>query len=159
MAQQCPNCGGYRTQMQPKPERNDLGAWLFSITGTFIFVVMCLILFTMVSTGGLPVLIEDLTSLPNSVKENKGVLVPLLCLPAWAILGVISLINLLNAYDPNLWECELCGYKWDIRTNPPVQVRPDLILRGEQRLKEEEERRRQAAVDAAIIEQLKRQKK
>jgi len=159
MAQQCPNCGGYRTHMQPKPERNDLGIWLFSITGTFAFVVICLVLFTMVATGGLRILIESLTSLPNSVKEDKSVLIPLLCIPAWAIFGVIGLVNLLNAYDPNLWECELCGYKWDIRTKPPVQVRPDLILRGEQRLKEEEERWRQAAIDAAIIEQLKRQKK
>jgi hypothetical protein len=135
MAQQCPNCGGYRIQMQPKPERNDLGAWLFSITGTFIFVVMCLMLFTMVSAGGLPVSIEGLTSLPNSVKEsvkeNKGVLVPLLCLPAWAILGVISLINLLNAYDPNLWECELCGYKWDPNTRfQPTRFARLRSLRG-----------------------------
>lgn len=40
--------------------------------------------------------------------------------------------------------CELCGYKFDIRTvdRSKIRVRPDLIAMGEQRLREEDERRR-----------------
>lgn len=43
--------------------------------------------------------------------------------------------------------CQLCGYRWSWSPGTPlpsVNVRPDLIKAGEQRLREEEERRRRA---------------
>lgn len=48
--------------------------------------------------------------------------------------------DVLNEYS---YICSLCGYKWTWRENdplPPVEVRPDLIVQGEQSLEEKRKR-------------------
>ena len=43
------------------------------------------------------------------------------------------------------YRCDLCGYQWQWKPGTPypsIRVRPDLIAKGEQKLREEEERRR-----------------
>ena len=42
------------------------------------------------------------------------------------------------------YRCDLCGYQWHWKPGTPypaVSVRPDLIAKGEQKLREEEQRR------------------
>ncbi|MBX3051933.1 MAG: hypothetical protein KF753_10690 [Caldilineaceae bacterium] len=65
-----------------------------------------------------------------------------------------------NTYS---YSCALCGYKWSWNTNTPwpiVQVRPDLIAQGEQKLQAEaaERRRQEEAAAAAYVLQQQRKK-
>ena len=50
--------------------------------------------------------------------------------------------------------CYLCGYKWEWQVGTPepsINVRPDLMAKGEQRLREEEESARGNAVAQDIL--------
>jgi hypothetical protein len=57
--------------------------------------------------------------------------------------------NLSKLPSPDLYACRLCGYQWQQKPGEvlPIKVNPELIRRGEERLRqlEEEERRWQEA--------------
>jgi hypothetical protein len=77
-----------------------------------------------------------------------GMVWGLLCASPFALLGLLSLtpIEALTLRNVKVvgtiyhYTCSLCGYKWPWRTGeplPPVQIRPDLIAKGEERLEQE----------------------
>jgi hypothetical protein len=65
-------------------------------------------------------------------------------------LGIGPYIFYRATAKPYLLECKLCGYKWNARSVSPnvqIQAKPDLIQKGEQKLREEEEMARAAAME------------
>ncbi len=130
---QCPNCGGYKIKVRDQGTGCALlwlifGGWLFAAGGLFLAA------FAFEGYGK--------TFLAGLGQCIGGILL--------IALGIGPLIFARLATNANLLECELCGNKWDNRTVPPnaqIQVRPDLIQKGEQRLREDEERARWAAAE------------
>ena len=64
----------------------------------------------------------------------------------WAIVwAILYAARPKNPPGTKYYKCDLCGYAWYWGPGhplPSVNIRPDLIAKGEQRLREEEERRR-----------------
>ena len=62
----------------------------------------------------------------------------------------------ISSSDPSKWTCKLCGYRWVQKPGEvlPTTVRPDLIAKGEEKLREEERQRA-----AALYWQQQRQEK
>lgn len=119
MAQvQCPNCGGYRVNWRGTYHEDSKGgyhglAWSPTEKGWALF----LILFTL----GLGFILQAIV---------KGIIIA-----RWKPKGA-------NRWD---WTCELCGYEWIVRKGQPaatIRVRPDLIAKGEERLRRHEEERK-----------------
>ena len=138
---QCPNCGGYKVGYQ-YPGDDGCITQLFLLAG-----------------GGGLLMCIFVTLLGISELNLFGIGVG-------AFLGIGSALMLLvgiAALQPkhtHLLECHLCSYKWDTRSNPQVTVRPDLILKGEERLRaEQEEERKRREQQEAIYWWQQQQKK
>ncbi len=130
MAQlQCPNCGGYKTH--------------FAFDGSSYVMASALgrAVTLILAVGGLGLTIAGFGS-------SSGSLILL-----GIVLGVLGLIGLARVdgflsqrfTNKNSVTCDLCEFRWDERAidrSKPIQIRRDLIEKGEQRL--EEERRRRA---------------
>lgn len=59
------------------------------------------------------------------------------------VLGFAWLASPSKSYTE--YRCDICGYEWKLKrgeVGPEVKIRPDLMHKGEQRLREEEEARR-----------------
>ena len=128
---QCPNCGGYKTEVQDQGAGCGLtwlifGGWILAAGG----------LFFMTFAGSSRSFLETIGNfLMGAIMMAAGI-------------GpyVLAVINT----KPYLLECKLCGRKWSELNKPPVQVRPDLIEKGEQHLSEEEERRARFMAEEAM---------
>lgn len=128
MQVQCPNCGGYRTWRRTGPS-----LFLHLVLGVVLFFVGLVV----AAFFGL-----------GHEAIDKGTLtliavLSVIVLPALPLLfytfGKISYLN--NPDWRYGYGCSLCGYAWTQRPGerPDVQVRPDLIRAGEERLRQEEE--------------------
>ncbi len=127
---QCPNCGGYKVGYQ-YPGDDGCMTWTFLLAGVG-GLFSCIFLTLLVIFEGI-----DLGNLAIAAFMGAG--------------GALVLLIGIAALQPrhtHLLECHLCGYKWDTRSTPPVTVRPELILKGEEKLRaeQEEERKRQEAM-------------
>lgn len=129
MAQvQCPNCGGYKVET----ESDFLEGEYERIGCLFRLALLCSFLLML----GIPFFYAVAREAVFLGKRRK-------------------LVGQIHKYT-----CYLCGYEWTWKTGDPlpqVNVRPDLIAKGEQRL--EEERRRQAEAAAAAWWLQQQQKK
>lgn len=135
---QCPNCGGYKTQVhttvidrksgKPADQIGCLGWGLITllIIGAVGYLISggerVLSLASVILGILLAIFLHSLTLIRNDAKVRKA--------------------NRIEKYD---YTCDLCGYEWSRRADeslPPVTVRPDLIAKGAQKLEEEEEERK-----------------
>ncbi len=142
---QCPNCGGFRVT-NLENERVYSGAYNAVSRKERRTTILMLVVLTalMVVCCPLSVASDDFNAL--LILMGIGLVLTVL---AW----VFGLLRLRQG-NPEIvgvirsFECDLCGYKWTERPGqqkPNIQVRPDLIAAGEQRLREAEERRRREA--------------
>jgi hypothetical protein len=131
---QCPNCGGYKVNgeketikvktYEPMPRtlaiRQAIGMFVFAAFLVFLAMITSATTVLLFCASGF-VLFGLITLAPNAKISKEE------------IVGTVWHYN-----------CLLCGYKWDWDTRTPkpeVQVRPDLIAKGEQKLEEERKRR------------------
>ncbi len=142
---QCPNCGGYKTDVEKvesigaytkdTPGRNMLAAFVGIFIGLPIMLFLtcaAIAFFIMIITIPLGMILWQVAqSIPDYIN------------------------NAIKRYEEHikkyLLKCELCGYSWVWRTDQPypfIQIHPDLIAKGEQRL--EAERRKQQEDAAAL---------
>ncbi len=130
---QCPNCGGFKVGYQHPG--GGCWPWIGILLGisTVFGIIMSI-------ESGKPPLDSRWGYIADWVAS-------IACLGGLGVLFLVGGILGLSPTAPHLLECYLCGYKWDSRTNPQVTVRPDLIIKGEERLRAEaeEERKRQEA--------------
>jgi len=125
---QCPNCGGYKTDVEKvesigaytkgTPGRNCLLIllYIFIITPIFAFLAIVVIaLFIMIITIPLGILLWEgmqsvLESILDAVKGDKE-------------------------HIKKYWlKCEICGYSWVWRTDEPypsIQIRPEFLVKME----------------------------
>jgi hypothetical protein len=71
----------------------------------------------------------------------------------------IEKVEVGKSYD---YYCQLCGYRWTWRTGEPqprINLRPDLIAKGNQRLEEEEKKRLEDAAAAWWYQEQRKKKK
>lgn len=121
---QCPNCGGYRISFSQITEKLSTKEYkpisqLLLWGWRFCFVVTCVITFGLYL---LVLLIPDIRRLTFS--------------GLWPTTTKVVGFN---------YACALCNYCWSWMIGAPkseVHIRPDLILKGAQKLQEEEEERR-----------------
>lgn len=83
---------------------------------------------------------------PVPLDERKKAIFSFPLIAPFAILFAVLFPNFFRKSRGKLYHyyCYLCGYKWAWETGTPtpqVNVRPDLIAKGEQRLEEERRRR------------------
>ena len=152
---QCPNCGGYKVNVQnktviateEKKQYTSFGGQLVAWFAIGIFVLWATISAISISV--------------SIVGEGSGVIIGVSCgvililflafvryravkkgTADWHLEKVPSIVK----YD---YRCEICGYNWTWQSDEPlpeVHVRPELIAKGAQKLKEEDEARRQAEI-------------
>jgi hypothetical protein len=134
---QCPNCGGYKVQVETKIVDRSSGKQVAE-TGCVGWAIILLLLggalgYMLQGGGG---------SLQSIVVGMAGMfLVILLVRLAVRSNAEARKADKIEKYD---YVCSLCGYKWSRREDepiPPVEVRPDLIAKGAQKLEEEQKRR------------------
>lgn len=151
MAQvQCPNCGGYkvseervRVEMEYTAISSDKprggGLLLYLVVGVVFIVVLGI----------------------NFEIPRMFIGFALIAL----VIAPFVVIAMRTDSQPNssIYSCNICGFNWAVKDGEPepeATVRPELILKGEQNLKEEEaERQRQAASAAAAARLLQQQRK
>ena len=140
---QCPNCGGYKTEVTVK---------YIGVGVLYEFLGCAVVVLTGVLAGGF--VLWWFYALASG-----NILPPLVATGVLLVVAVVGLILQLSRLHKQQYhevpkeysyKCHLCGYQWTWRTDEPkprVTVRPDLIVRGEQKLEEEreEERRRRDA--------------
>lgn len=140
MAQvQCPNCGGYKVNTETAI-LDSKGRMRFSCGGV--------VFLTFFGIGGI---LTGIVFLGMGLSPEKNQ--PPVCLPIgflellFGIFFTVLLIYYIYSYfaaskvEEYHHTCLLCGYEWRRREGeplPPVTVRPDLIAKGDQRLREEE---------------------
>ena len=162
MAQvQCPNCGGYKVNQVSVVglNANTRGVLLKSILLTLLAPGFILLL-----AWGADWAVGD-NGLDNLAVWLVG--------HPWVLAAatVVLFFTFLSGFDNQArakatlkryrFACELCGYHWDWTNNTPwpqVQVRPDLIAAGAQRLKEEADQRQRDMEAAAWLAQQRRSK-
>ena len=165
---QCPNCGGYRTEItgrQPvrapgttptKGVKQIRVGCLALLFGPFIIATAYTVVFFIyvaLSSGLTEVLLYAAIMFLILAVELA---VPLLVWRSYASAPMVG-AQIGTVYH---YYCYICGYKWSWETGipkPDIRIRPDLIAKGEQRL--EEERRRQAEAAAAAWWLQQQQKK
>ncbi|MEM4721586.1 MAG: hypothetical protein QXT73_05970 [Candidatus Methanomethylicaceae archaeon] len=137
---QCPNCGGFKVGYQ-RPASGEGCLWVALLIAGLIISSLV----RSIRSGLPPIKAGYINGLP--LPPILDWIVSIACLG-----GLALLILTLGFYSqfpkaPHLLRCYLCGYEWDSRTNPKVTVRPDLIIKGEEKLRAEaeEERKRQEA--------------
>jgi hypothetical protein len=120
---QCPNCGGYRVASWAVKEWPIVGS---AYQGVLILMVdLCFIVFAFAFYNN----------------RNPGGLFWFFLITSFLLFSYALLCFFTPAIG-HTFECLLCGKRWYLRLGEPspgATVRPDLIARGEQRLREEEE--------------------
>ncbi len=117
MAKQCPNCGGFDTEMVAEENKGYVGfiAALFALP----FLLSSCMFISSIFDGSL------------DWQWFIGAIV---------FLFLTGIIIRVFGTDPNIMKCNLCKFRWDARQDLPVHERPDLITLGEQRQHEEREK-------------------
>lgn len=140
---QCPNCGGYKVSTEVKILNRNTGAEL-AAPGCLLWGYIAFFGFSLLF--GIYLLAESESG--SSIRSQAGSMIFgsfIMLLPAiWALVKY-SRTEKIERYDNH---CLLCGYRWSRRTDEPlpkVNVQPDLIAAGEQRLQEMAKRRQDAA--------------
>jgi len=132
---QCPNCGGYRVSLEKTEGLNwSRGTeWVGTLWLPIIgFVVSAAMLICSGSWGHL----EPFDNLSCLI----GIF--LLWMFTWWAWGKDKLQRDFSTRKRYSYQCLLCGYQWTWTSGEPmpkVNVRPDLIAKGEQRLREAEQ--------------------
>jgi hypothetical protein len=132
---QCPNCGGYKVNEDVIGIDSKTGK-SFPVLGYCGFVVLLMVIYVMVGALWL------------AVYGNKPTTSSCLMSTVFILLFFWGTYKF-NKREKRAWnlykyECKLCGYQWEWREGQPrptVNVRPDLIEKGEQRL--EQQRRKE----------------
>jgi hypothetical protein len=142
---QCPNCGGYKTEVMDVRSIGDfegvLSKELPQPIGCLAFLVG-LGLIAILGLGWYWWLFSALAS-----GNILNILMPLIA-GVSVLVGSILALRWLNGQYHEVakeysYKCHLCGYEWMWRSDKPkprVTVRPDLIVKGAQKLEEERER-------------------
>jgi rubredoxin len=154
---QCPNCGGYKTKVTNVRSIGDfegvLSKKLPQPIGCLAFLV------------GLGLALGWQWWFCSALLSGD-ILMPLIAGVSLLVGSILALRWLSSKYHEVAkeysYECHLCGYQWTWRTDEPksrVTVRPDLIVRGEQKLEEEERERRRRDEEAAAWAHYQRQKR
>jgi uncharacterized integral membrane protein len=146
---QCPNCGGYKVSTETATITFDRKSGKAIEGGGILFLLLVL-----AAGGGLALVMfiyvaKDFGPLMIFV---LGLTVPgELILIGWFIRALLRYLKADKINKEKYYHtCLLCGYewkRWEDEPLPPVTVRPDLIVKGDQKLEEEreEERRRRDA--------------
>ena len=157
---QCPNCGGYKVSTETKTIGRKSGNELPGCGGFFLLFLL--------SAGGWLGLVMFINAMNNPFLNNAFVMgffgIAALGGPIFTVLFIWALLIYLKVekIEKYYYTCLLCGYKWSRREDeplPPVTVRPDLIIKGEQKLEEEERERRRRDEEAAAWAHYQRQKR
>lgn len=157
MAQvQCPNCGGYR--VETKTETIDLKSGQnFDFGWKFWFVLVFFAIAPLFM--GTVALLARLSGQSMSFNPSDDNTLICCALPG-GLFFTFGMVLYIRSYfkaskvEKYYHTCGLCGYQWSRRADEPlphVTVRPDLIAKGEERLRQVWEDRvaHQAAEDAA----------
>jgi hypothetical protein len=129
---QCPNCGGFKIDQNIYQIDPSTGKRIASGCGTwFLEFVVSIVLGLIFS----------------ALTQNESmiiVVVPLVFIPLYIWSEIKRSRAKARSYNIYNYECKLCGYKWAWREGTPlpiINIRPDLIAQGEQRLEEERRQR------------------
>ncbi len=146
---QCPNCGGYKVSQNIDRIDPATGNMVGS-GGCGIAVLFSILGFALAIYG---------TMSGNSVIGFSGTaLMVLVGFPLIVWLEIKKGQSQKRAYNLYNYQCNLCGYQWSWREGQPkskVNIRPDLIERGEQRLEKEHQKQQE---DAAALYHLTHKK-
>jgi len=133
---QCPNCGGYKTDLHSKKVNQSDGsdAWGKSALGYLLYIGWFLL------AGPVVALCSSLFGQQAGIVIGTGLV----------IIGFVVLTKRIRRHERTVKTvyfrtCQLCGYSWEPQkeqTPPNVTVRPDLIEKGNRLLEEQERRRR-----------------
>jgi len=141
---QCPNCGGYKVGYRAEPISEKVPITFATKIGVFIGWFITLF----------PLAIGCLLPLFFVLLLQDDAWMILILAIAGVIGGIIALRMVsdvkFTAGDKigtlYFFHCNICGFewRWDDRTPyPKINVRPNLIVAGEQQLREEEARRQE----------------
>ena len=148
---QCPNCGGYRTEtiraepiygkLVPFTDKEKRARWF----GWFLFGGAGIPLLLLMSCGLAGLNLVGGGGLQGSITLFSLVCFPLFLALIWSGILYFLLFKLSKGTRPveatiYHYACWLCGYKWNWHLGTPmpeVRVRPDLIAKGEQHLREQ----------------------
>ena len=145
---QCPNCGGFKVSVETTIIDRSSGKRVAG-TGCFGWALISLILigafgYMLTGEGRGPTLLSIVSGI-------VGILFAIFLISiAVRSNAEASKADKIEKYD---YVCSLCGYKWSRREDepiPPVEVRPDLIAKGEQKLEEERKRREEERRNAGM---------
>lgn len=147
---QCPNCGGYRVESVNKVDNKETNRQHVDVWGT-LFVWGLIFLF-----GG--ILCPSFTELWTGGWDPPNYTTATI-LTSLGIVGIVVGWRRMNAERHSLIAhyyhvCWLCGYRWNRRADEPlpeVSIRPDLIAKGEERLREEA---RQAEIEHHVAQDI-----
>lgn len=133
---QCPNCGGYRVstttfwaggRLRRKPSTfGPYWAW-FQVLAGACMVIVGLVIALAASGDPMPLSLGIMFAAIGAFE---------------IVMGVLGMNVKTSHWNQH---CILCDYQWKERPGDPkpvVQVRPDLIQKGAQRLQEEDRQRR-----------------
>ncbi len=147
---QCPNCGGYKVsvqnknviatekQKQPATFMQTMAGWLFIGFYVFLFIVGIVAKWGIGQIVGIGFIVLLIGFAMYRAVKTGG-------------MSQTVTVPTLVKYD---FKCEICGYNWTWRTDQPlpkVQVNPDLIAKGAQKLEEEAEAERRKQQEAAAL--------
>ena len=143
---QCPNCGGCRVETVNKVDNKETNRQHVDVWGS-IFVWGLMFFFV-------GIICSSYTASTWEPNYTTAII--------FTSLGVLAIIvgwRRMNAERHKLIAhyyhvCWLCGYRWNRRADEPlpeVSVRPDLIAKGEQRLREEA---RQAEIEHHVAQDI-----
>ncbi len=136
---QCPNCGGYK--IKTVEVKNIFAERAISLDErkqraiAFLKMLPASIVLAVISFFS----IKTFDSIMSAYFCSSSIIVVALFLILASMYTKTERVRTGQIYN---YYCYLCGYKWSWETGTPlpkVDVRPDLILAGEQRLKEERE--------------------
>lgn len=135
----CRNCGGYKTDAEVVQMDSVTGKKYKPAAGGSLLLIF----------GGIAVFFVVITVI-HAITAHEGISIGVGAV-AWVLFlswgGKNATEQRKNlTYDLFHYYCNLCGYRWTWREGSPipeVNVRPDLIAQGEQRLEEEGLQRQQ----------------
>jgi len=150
---QCPNCGGYKVNVEKKESITETRKVPISLTKWFLQAFAGILLWGLMGTCAFLVLQSLSTGVAIIVAFLAGIPVIILIITAPFAVKQASEGRLLTSKRNTVGTnyslyCQLCGYRWawDNRTPyPTATIRPDLIAQGEQRLEEEQRKQQENA--------------
>jgi len=144
---QCPNCGGYRVETETiTVNRKTNKPFDFGCTFWFILIFAGIMPTLLGAIGWIAFLFGK----PPSYRDTNSQSTLLCALPAGLFFLIPTLLSIKSYFGADTFDvchntCGYCNYTWTWKTGEPlphVTLRPDLIEKGEQRLRDEYEARR-----------------